>query len=136
MSDTTIVIYQGFPDGTLKLSDNGYMYISQYRRIHWVIAEDSNVGSIEKVDEKDAAPPLFIWGPKRERDGWTGRVMHSPGVSDYYITWKEKGTGIRRTYDPKIAVKPSLNIWLLFIIVALILGLATIGIRRLFFAKK
>lgn len=138
MPQHTITIYSGNPSNhELKLSDNGYSEVPQYNRIHWIITPGSNVASIEKIHKKKDSPGVFIFGPSRDGNEWTGKVMFAPDSDyQYYITWIEKGTGTHHTYDPKIAVKPSFNIAFLFIIVAFILGLATIGIRRLFFAKK
>jgi hypothetical protein len=137
-TDTTVTIYNGnTADGTLQSSDNGYILVDQYDRIHWIIASNSNVASIKKIHKKDGAPNLFIFGPSREGNGWTGRVMFAPKKDyDYYITWIEKGTGTPHTYDPKIAVKPGVHFFLLLFIVALILGLAFVGIRRLVSAKR
>ena len=138
-NDITITISHGDPTtGKLDFLPVGSdsLSVNQFDRIHWVIDPGSNVASIDDIGGKKGEPWLFIGGPRGEGNGRTGRVVNAPKVYKYYVTWTEKLTTGSHTYDPKIAVKPVIHLFLLVIILVFILGLTTVGIRRLFSAKK
>jgi len=132
MPEHTITIEYGYPDGHLKLSDSGYSKVDLYTRINWVIDPNSNVASIDKIHKEKGSPVLFILGPSRDGQNWTGKVVFAPNKDyDYYINWTEKVSGLSRTYDPKIAVKPHPLTATAILIVATIIILPTV----IFFRK-
>jgi hypothetical protein len=134
MDDPIIVIKHGNADGTLILSDNGYSTVDLYTRIRWEVDTASNVASIDKINNKHIFPMLFVLGPKRDGKSWTGKVVFRPQTEyEYYIKWTEKGTGITRTYDPKIAVRPTFDF--LFWLIILLSAMLVITTTR-FFIKK
>jgi hypothetical protein len=139
MPQDTIIILHGDPaTHQLELSDHGYSTVDLYDRIHWIIEPSSNVASIERIHKKHGKQ-IFILGPTTEASGWTGKAMFSTGLQDVYeyeMTWIEKTTGKRYTTDPKIAVNPGFNFWLLILIAVIVLLLGGIGVKRLFFTKK
>jgi len=139
MPQDTIIILHGNPaTGQLDLSDHGFSTVDLYDRIHWIIDPGANVASIDKIHKKHGKQ-IFILGPTREGNGWSGKAMFSAdpqNAYEYEITWTEKPTGKRYSSDPKIAVKPGTNFWLLLFIAVLIVALAGFGLRRLFFTKK
>ena len=143
-AQVTITINSGdTQNGNLDLSDNGShcdpytTCVKQYDRITWMIGPNSNVQSIKLVHKKKGAPVIFVLGPSKDGDKWTGKVIFAPKDNySYYITWTDVN-GYSHTYDPKIAVNPKLNVaGIIAAIIAFIVA-AFYGIRYLWrnFAK-
>lgn len=126
----TIIIHKGYSNGTLKLSQE-HITVDRFTRINWIIHDTANVASIVGIHKKKGSPVLFIGAPRRDGNSWTGKVIFAPERDyEYYIEWTEKGTGTRRTHDPKISVNPDLWFVLFVVILLIFIGVPTVLYAR------
>ena len=116
-----IEIIEGFPDGTLALTNNGRpsngnSHASRREDVHWKVKPHCGVASIDNIIMKADPSSSDIFSdepPARQIDDpvkhWKGKVNRNAkffSEYNYSIFWAADD-GSAREYDPKIAVKPS-----------------------------
>ncbi len=121
MGDHIITILKGDPaTGILTMSDQGVTNVTQGDQVTWVIGPGSGVGSISGIIEKPMSFDLFNPDPAQlpNSSSWQGTINPNIGSGEeetYTINWITGGTGWlgkdgagqHKSYDPIIAIKPT-----------------------------
>lgn len=126
--DRTITITDTSINGKdLIMSDKGHSKdVEKNTKVIWKVKQGLKI-SITRIYKKPNSPEIFDKEPTADDKMFSATVTKDPGVDYLYnIEWKKDGDTTRKTYDPKISVKPTKKISPLQWLIGILLGLATL----------
>ena len=139
-SVTTITIFNGKPkNGHLEINPDTTIRVYANTEVKWVIDSTSNVESF-RIKKKWLSSDIFDEhqqppsSPSRSSSGTVGKYKNK--TYNYKILWTMKKDKSRQeyTFDPKLAIKPTFNVF--HVIISIFAGIISIFSLFLLGTKK